>query len=103
MSSRFDRSGGCGGSAAFRLLFDALISEYLFASLRNLSASDSELALSRSNSDFLPKCRGEEVKDEGSFMDSVAETEVSTSAFGVAAAEGTFAWKFSGGKCWFCI
>lgn len=85
----------------FKLLFEALMSVYLLASLRNLSAKDRELALSKSNRDFFPKCLGDEVKDEGSFKDSVADTDVSISDAFVG--EGTLAWKLRGGRCWFCI
>ena len=77
----------------FRLLFEALMSVYLLASLRSLSANDNEFALSKSNRDFLPKCLGDEVRDEGSFRDSVADTDASLSAlvFCGDVGEGTFA------------
>lgn len=98
ISSLFDLSPAMVGgreSTLFKLLFDALMSVYLFASFRSLSASDKELALSRSKRDFLPKCLGEEFNEEGSFSDSVADTDVSMSPFWGEVGEGTLAWKFS--------
>lgn len=104
INSLFDRSEPPPPSptAVFKLLFETLMSVYLFASFLNLSANDKEFALSRSNKDFLPKCRGDEVREEGSLRDSVADTDVSMSAGFWD--EGTLAWKLSGGRCcWFCI